>query len=182
MARGGGKNSPVIGDNGITATPEEIRKLTKYALDVFQATPPDLHDPEAVQTAIIDYFKSCDARGVRPGNLGLYAALGMSKQDYNNAVTGRSKSKVSPACLDLIKKAVRAMGAFREGLALEGRLNPVTYIFMGKNYDGLEDQTRIEVTATQGPTAQLTPEEIAKQIEQDIPIDADYTTAPDADQ
>ena len=68
------------------------------------------------------------------------------------------------------------MGTYREGLVLEGKLNPVTYIFMGKNYDGLEDQTRVEVTANNGPAASMTPEEIARQIEQDIPIDADFTT------
>ena len=51
----------------------------------------------------------------------------------------------------------------------------VTYIFMGKNYDGLQDQTQIEVTAQQGPAASMTPEEIARQIEKDIPIDAEYT-------
>ena len=83
---------------------------------------------------------------------------------------------------DLLKKVKRILSTYRESLAMSGKVNPVTAIFWSKNFDGMEDQTLIEVTATQGPAAQLSPEEIAKQIEQDIPIDADYTTAPDADQ
>ena len=162
---------------GADATPEEINDLIAYAVDVFKAAPPDLHNPEEVQEAILNYFNSCIARNVRPGNLGLYAALGITKQDYHDVVNGRNKSKVSPDCIDLLKKANRAMGAYREGLALKGKLNPVTYIFMGKNYDGLQDQTQIEVTAQPGATATMSPEEIARKIEQDIPIDAEYREA-----
>ena len=178
MPRGNTKDnrnkSPIIGDAGLTATPEELSALTSFILDVYQAPPPDLHDPEQVQKAILGYFNTCQKHNKRPGNLGLYAALGMSRQDYNNAVTGKSKRKVSPECIDIIKRAARAIGVYREGLALEGKINPVTYIFMGKNYDNLTDTQQIEVTAQAGPAAQLAPEEIARQIEKDIPIDADF--------
>ena len=158
---------------GADASPEEINNLIDYALDVFTAPTPNLHNPEEVQQAIMNYFRSCQHRKVRPGNLGLYAALGMSKQEVHNVVTGRDKNKVSPVSRDLIKKAQRAMSQYREGLALEGKLNPVTYIFMGKNFDGLADTQQIEVTAQPVQQATLSPEEIARQIEQDIPIDTD---------
>lgn len=172
-----GTKSPVIGDNGIDATPEELTRLTRNAKELFISSTEhetDLHDPEDVKQTIIAYFERCERHGLRPGNLGLYAALGMSKQDVSDIISGRNKSKASPESIDLIKKAKQVMGQYREGLALEGRLNPVTYIFMGKNYDGLEDQTRIEVAASGGPAAQLSPAEVAKQIEKDIPIDAEY--------
>ena len=150
---------------GADATPEEINDLIAYAVDVFKATPPDLHNAEEVRQAIENYFQSCIKRGVRPGNLGLYAALGITKQDYYDVVNGRNKSKVSPDCVDLLKKANRAMSAYREGLALKGKLNPVTYIFMGKNYDGLQDQTQIEVTAADNASPlQLTQEELQRRI------------------
>lgn len=169
------KKSPVIGDNGITATPEELRELTRHALELFQQEPPDLHDAEQVEQAIYKYFQSCDRHGVRPANLGLYAALGMSKQDVSNVLTGKSKEKVSPACIDLIKKAKRVLSTYRESLALNNKLNPATAIFWAKNFDSMEDQTRIEVTANQGQSPNLSPEEVARQIEKDIPIDAEYT-------
>lgn len=177
MPRGGskhGNNSPLVGDNGITATPEDLRELTRHALELFEQQPPDLHKPEEVKQAIIDYFQSCDRHGVRPANLGLYAALGMSKQDVSDVLRGANKSKVSPECIDIIKKVKRVLSTYRESLAMTGKLNPVTAIFWAKNYDGMTDTQQIEVTAQPGQAAQLTPEEIARQIEADIPIDADY--------
>ena len=45
---------------------------------------------------------------------------------------------------------------------------------MAKNYDGLTDQTQLEITTKPGSEAQFTPEEISKQIEKDITLDADY--------
>lgn len=180
MPRGGsskGGHNNFLGDNAISATPEELREFTRHALELFEATPPDLHNPVEVKQAITDYFLSCDRHGVRPANLGLYAALGMSKQDVSNVLTGKSKSKVSPECIDIIKKAKLTLSTYRESLAMSGKVNPVTAIFWSKNFDGMQDTQQIEVTAQPGAAATMTPEEIARQIEQDIPIDGDYKEA-----
>ena len=167
-------NSPVIGDQGISATPEELRELTRHALELFDATPPDLHNPEEVNAAIIRYFESCDKHNVRPANLGLYAALGLTRQDVSDVLTGKNKSKVSPEATDIIKKAKLVLSTYRESLAMQGKLSPPVAIFWAKNYDGMSDETKIEITTAPGQQPTLTPEEIARQIEQDIPIDADY--------
>ena len=177
MARGGSKDgngSPIIGNNGVTATPAELAALSRYALDIFEQEPPDLKDPEAVREAIQHYFMNCEQNGIRPANLGLYASLGLTKQDVSDIIRGANKSKVNPACIDLLKKAKRALSSYREGLAMTGKLNPVTAIFWSKNFDQMSDVQHIEVTAAPGPAASMTPEEIARQIEQDIPIDAEY--------
>ena len=170
------KKSPVIGDNGITATPAELREITRHAIELFDAPAPDLHNPEEVRQAILNYFESCDRHGVRPANLGFYAAMGLSKQDYNNIITGKSKSKASPACIDLMQKTHRILSSYREALAMSGKVNPVTAIFWSKNFDGMQDQTTLNISADPGPAARMTPEEVARQIEKDIPIDAEYTT------
>jgi hypothetical protein len=54
---------------------------------------------------------------------------------------------------------------------MENKINPVSYIFMGKNYDHLSDVQQVEVTARPATDPQLSPDEIQKQIEKDIPID-----------
>ena len=59
---------------------------------------------------------------------------------------------------------------------MNGKVNPVTAIFWSKNFDGMTDSTTLNISADRGPEAQRTPSEIAKQIERDIPIDAEYTT------
>ena len=70
---------------------------------------------------------------------------------------------------DLIKKAKRVMGTYREILGSEGKLNPSTLIFWQKNYDGLKDIQDITITPNTGMEADSTPE----QIEADIPIDVE---------
>jgi hypothetical protein len=163
------KNSPVIGDNGVAPiSKNENEALILNALDVFHSTPPDLDDPEAVAQAIDKYFKSCIDRGVRPGNMGLYGVLGLSRQDVNNAINGYSK-RLGSATIDTIKKACTAMSTYRESLGSSGKLNPVTLIFWQKNFDGLKDVQDVVVT----PNSNVEPEMSIEQIEQDIPIDID---------
>lgn len=178
MPRGSpkGGNNNVLRNAGADLTPDELQRLTKNALETYMSScaAPDLHDADAVNAAIIGYFRQCINNGLRPGNLGLYAALGLSRQDYNNIVTGKSKRRATPDCIDLMKRATRAISTYREGLALEGKIHPTTYIFMGKNFDMLEDSTRIEVAADTGNAAHLTPEQVARQIERDIPIDVEF--------
>ena len=162
-------------DNNINMTPDDNSRLTQFALKVFQIETPNLHDPEDVQRAILEYFRLCDEHHTRPGNLGLYAAVGMTRQDFFDVKNGRNKSKISPEAFDIVKKAARTIGVYRENLAAEGKINPVTYIFMSKNFDGLRDQAEITVSAAdQADQPRLSPAEVAKQIEQDIPIDAEY--------
>jgi len=180
MPRGGyrGNNSPFSDENAITATPAELSALTANAKEIFiksmDEKPVDLHNQEDVKRAIIGYFEDCERSGKRPGNMGLYRALGMTRQDVHAVLTGKVKNKVSPDCIDTIKKAVQILSEYREQLGSVGKLNPVTLIFWQKNFDGLQDTARLEVAATDD-RERKTPEEIAKQIEKDIPIDAEFT-------
>ena len=163
------KNSPVIGDHGISPiSKDENEALILNALDVFHSTPPDLNDPEAVAQSIDQYFRSCIDRGVRPGNMGLYGVLGLSRQEVSEALTGRTH-KLGSSTIDTIKKACTAMSTYRESLGSSGKLNPVTLIFWQKNFDGLKDVQDVVVT----PNSSVEPEMTIEQIEQDIPIDVD---------
>ena len=180
MSRGGNHNpngSPLMSDNAITATTQELAALTANMRENFIAdlSRPaiDLHNPEEVKQAILNYLIDCERSGKRPGNMGLYRALDMSRQDMNDVLRGKNKSKASLECIDIIKKALNMLSEYREQLGLQGKLNPVTMIFWQKNYDGLEDQTRVELTAKTAQEPTLSPDEIQKQIEQDIPIDTE---------
>lgn len=171
--KGNGRNSPVIGGNGVAPiTNEENALFCQYALDIFHAPPVMLDDTEAVARAIDEYFRYCIERGLRPGNLGLYAALGLSKQDVSDALRGASH-KLRPSTIDLIKKAKQALATYRELLGSQGKLNPVTLIFWQKNYDGLKDQQDIVLTPNTGMQQEHTEEEIAQKVLDDIPVDDD---------
>lgn len=159
-------NSPVIGDGGVELSDADNANITMYALSVFEQSEQqlvDLDNPQDVSDAIRDYFQSCAARGLRPGNLGLYAWLGLSKQDVSDAIRGKSK-KLKPATIDLIKKAKLALASYREMLGSTGKINPVTLIFWQKNYDGLVDKQEIAIEPKQTFAEQKTMEEIAASV------------------
>ena len=167
------KNSIISAENEIDI--QENAVFVSMAKDIFNTSIPDLHKPEEVETCINKYFDDCVSKGLRPGNLGLYTCLGLDKKEVFDLLAGRTPRKASVSSIELIKKACKAMSAYRELLGSQGRLNPATLIFWQKNFDGLEDVQRMELAADTMPKAQQTPEEIARQIEQDIPVDADYT-------
>ena len=66
------------------------------------------------------------------------------------------------------------MAEYRELLGSEGKISPVTMIFWQKNHDGFTDVQQVEISTTGAPEADKTAAEIAAQIEQDIPVDAEY--------
>lgn len=184
MPRGGsknGNNSPLIGDNGILATRDELTALTanmrKNFLADLNRPPIDLKNAEQVKEAIYNYLLDCEQSGKRPGNMGLYRALDISRQEVHSIVTGRDKNKVSPEVCDILKKALQMLGEYREQLGAQGKLNPVTMIFWQKNYDGLQDQTQIEVTAQTGGPVTISAEEARAALLEDKPVDVDFTVS-----
>lgn len=179
MAKGNSKaylNSPMVDNNPVDY--EENKTLIELCLDIFNHKEPDLSKPEEVEESINYYFQSCVSKGLRPGNMGLYAAIGLRKDEVRDLLSGRQKSfngrVANPAIIPLIKKACRAMSLYRETLGSQGKLSPPVLIFWQKNFDGLEDVQRMELTAENQLKPEKTPEEIQKMLDEDIPIDTDY--------
>lgn len=162
------KNNPITDNPDITE--DENRNILSLCMEGFNAPLPNLSNPDEVKQAIDNYFLGCARHGLRPGNLGLYGRLGLTKQEVHNELTGHTK-KLNPEALDLLKKAILFLREYRESLGTAGKLNPVTLIFWQKNYDGLTDTQTIEVSASDRNVAESTPEQIAAAIEADIPED-----------
>jgi hypothetical protein len=102
---------------------------------------------------------------MRPSNLGLYAAWGMSRQDVSDVLRGANRTKVSPDCLDIIEKAKFAISCYREQLALQGKVSPPIAIFWAKNFDQMADYTVLEVSPKQATDhLMLSQEELQKRI------------------
>ena len=79
------------------------------------------------------------------GNLNCYMALGVRMQEVDYIVNGSSHYKVSKEVVEFFRKVKEFCAAYRESLASDGKINPVTAIFWQKNYDGLRDQQEIFV-------------------------------------
>ena len=177
MAKGNSKaylNSTMVDNTELDVNDNAM--LVQYAMDLFNAKRPDLSKPEEVEKAINNYFQNCIDKGLRPGNLALYSCLGLDKRQVNDMLNGRIKLNANNITIGLIKKACEAIRGYREILGSTGKLSPPVLIFWQKNFDGLEDVQRLDVTANTQENADLSPDEIANKIETDVPIDTPFET------
>lgn len=159
--------SPMVDNSPVDI--DENRNMIECVLDTFNSQLPDLHNEQEVKEAITGYFNSCIKRGLRPGNMGLYTALGMTKREVFELVNGKTPGKASVASIEHIKKAQRALSNFREILGNANKLSAPVLIFWQKNFDGLEDIQRVDVAPVNTLTADKTPEQIASE----IPVDTE---------
>ena len=163
------KKSPVIGDNGITASADEIAQVTKHALEVALWDEIDTKDPEQLRDRTLKYLQYCIDNKIKPGNLGLYNAWGLTKGEVSN-IQQREPNSLRAG---VIKKSRQIMSQIREQLMSDGKINPVTGIFWQKNWDGLKDQQEVVVEPKKQIEADQTPEQVRQMLEQDIPIDVE---------
>ncbi len=163
------KKSPVIGNNGITATKEEISKITAHALEIALWDEIDTKDPEQLRDRTLKYLQYCIDNNIKPGNLGLYNAWGITKGEVSN-IQQREPGSQRTA---VIKKSRQIMSQIREQLMADGKVNAVAGIFWQKNYDGLKDQQEVVIEPRNQIEADKTPEEVQQMLADDIPIDVD---------
>lgn len=135
-----GKNSPVIGMNGYNLAPGDNTKYLNQSLELFNLEDIDLHDPEAVAQRLSDCFEIFAKYDTKPTVAGLAMSLnGMSRQTLvaivNDRPTGGAgyTSALPKEVATIIKKAYKIMENLWENNFQNGKLNPVTGIFLGKN-------------------------------------------------
>jgi hypothetical protein len=110
---------------------------------------------------------------MRPGVEGLALALGVSRQTLFNWSQG---IKCSDKRRQIAEHAKALIAAYIEQVSLSGRLNPVTAIFLQKNWFGYRDSQTLELSRPSDAllTAEQSPEEIAAAIEADVIPNDDY--------
>lgn len=136
----------------------ELRKMGKPKSD------------EEVKTRCDQYFRYCANSSLRPGIETLSLALGIDRRTLWAWSCGRG---CSPERAEIARAARQTVIAYVEAAQLCGRINPVSAIFLLKNWGSYTDSTilQIEDIRPDSLQASMTPEEVAQRIEKDIPID-----------
>lgn len=124
---------------------------------------------EEVEQRIDEYFDLCRRTSIRPGVESLSAALHIDRTCLWRWANG---SGCSPRRTEAIRGAKSLINSFLEQVSLSGALNPVSSIFLLKNWANYRDTVEIEDNRGQ-LSARMTPDQIREQIEKDIPIDLD---------
>ena len=147
----GGKNSPVIGDNGLMAEPGDNTKYLTLGMKLFNLPPIDLKDPEQVNNRLMEFFSIHADADMKPTVSGMGMALGLDRRRLWEIKTGnfgtqKALSELPTLTKDSIKKAYEYMEILWENYMQNGKINPVSGIFLGKNNFGYQDKTEYVVT------------------------------------
>lgn len=96
-----------------------------------------LDSVENMQKEILEYFDLCDKYDCVPVMIGLFNYLGLEQgQAYQIANQGDEISMP-------LKKAMKFVQELQEGAVMRNAINPVSFIFLAKNYYGMSDSQTI---------------------------------------
>lgn len=141
---------------GTTITGDDDQsKFMRINIALFNMSKVDLQDAEAVQERLSEYFALYAQEGVKPTVTGMAMALGVNRQDLWCIKTGNfgnTRGKIThlpPEATDVIKRAYDFLQNLWENYMENGKINPVSGIFLGKNNFGYQDKTEYVLTPNQ---------------------------------
>ena len=132
--------------------PGDNAKYLSVSLRLFQLPNIDLKDPEQVEQRLAEYFRIHFEADLKPTVAGMGLALnGMDRRRLweirtGAAMGGHTDYDLPTATVDSIKRAYKLMENLWENYMQNGKINPVSGIFLGKNNFGYQDKTEYVVT------------------------------------
>ena len=161
-----GKN---IGETLAPVTePGDNSKYLAVSMKLFNLPSIDLKDPEQVQRRLDEYFQIHFEADLKPTVAGMGMALnGMDRRRLweirtGNYHTSKEIADLPTATTDSIKRAYKLMENLWENYMQNGKINPVSGIFLGKNNFGYQDKTEYVVTPNVNNDSDYSADDIKK--------------------
>ena len=136
----------------VQTNPGDNSRYIGVSMQLFKMPKVDLQNVEAVEERLNEYFQIHFEADMKPTVVGMAMALGISRQQLWSIKTGqpyngRENFTFPPtAVCNSIKKAYNFMENLWENYMQNGKINPVSGIFLGKNNFGYQDKTEYVVT------------------------------------
>lgn len=124
--------------------PGDNRKFLHTSMKIWNLPKVDMSDEKAVENRIAEYFKICEEDDMKPSVAGLALALDTTRQ-YLYEVREGIKGK-NPEVAFTIKKAMKLLDLQMTDYMQNGKINPVSGIFLMKNNFGYADKQEVVVT------------------------------------
>lgn len=122
-------------------------KYTLFALAVMQLPKIDIRTPGTAMPQIEAYYQICAEHDMKPAVTGLSLALGVDRRRLWEIKTDHPDAlKIPQDNKEAIKRAYAGMEFMWENMMQNGKINPVSGIFLGKNNFGYKDQQEYMLT------------------------------------
>ena len=167
--------------------PGDNAKYMQVSLQLFNMPAIDLHKPEQVQERLTEYFAIHAKADMKPTVAGMAMALGVNRRRLWEIKTGSLVGGTTPIDLPqeslvAIKKAYDFMENLWENYMQNGKINPVSGIFLGKNNFGYQDKTEYVVTPNVNNSADYSAEDIRARYLTDSPTIEQLSDSTDSDE
>jgi hypothetical protein len=126
--------------------PGDNTRYLRYAMASMDLPPIDISDPKQVESRIKEYFEYCGQNDRKPNMKGLGNWLGASRETVNCWKKGEYRTATHT---DLIKKACDVLEELWVDYMQNGKINPASGCFLGKNMFGYRDVQDVVVTPGQ---------------------------------
>ncbi len=122
--------------------PGDNKRFLEHELAVSRLPEIDISDIQQVEERIQWYFQHCIDDDMKPTVTGMCNALGITKETLWNWKTGKVRKGTH---FEAIKKYYHLLEALWEDYMMNGKVNPASGIFMGKNHFGYRDEVEVSV-------------------------------------
>lgn len=123
--------------------PGDNSRYLRLARVPFQLPPIDISDPEQVAGRIEEYFDFCEQQDLKPNIKGLGNWIGVSDETVRLWRNGIYRND---SHFGVIKKAVDTIQELWWQYGQDGKVNPASWIFIGKNAFGMKDTQDYVIT------------------------------------
>lgn len=174
IVKGKGKgNRPKKSDQMKPQTePGDNKKYIQHTMEVAKLDHIDLKNVDLVDQRILKYFSICELNDMKPSVAGLALALGVERTTLwkiRTKQTGGCPSEV----INSIKRAVQIINAMMEDYMQNGKINPVSGIFLMKNNMDYTDKQEVVVTPNNPMGDTESPERLEERYRESVVIDTD---------
>ena len=147
--------------------PGDNQKYIGVSLKLFNLPSIDLYKPEEVQARLDEYFAIHFEADLKPTVAGMAMALGINRRRLweirsGAKMGGTTEYDLPTPTLVAIKKAYDFMENLWENYMQNGKINPVSGIFLGKNNFGYQDKQEHIVTPNTNSDSDYSTEDIRK--------------------
>lgn len=121
----------------------ENTRYLRHSLAMWDLPPIDISDKDAVEERIVWYFNHCAEDDMKPTVTGLQLALGISADTFGRWCSGESRHGEYS---EMVKKAKAIIEDQMNAYMENGKINPVSGIFLLKNHFGYQDKKDVTLT------------------------------------
>lgn len=151
--------------------PGDNARYLRYALASLNLPPIDVSDPKQVENRIMEYFNFCIENDRKPNIKGLGNWIGVDDETVMRWRRGEYRAETHRG---LIKKAVDILQEMWWDYGQNGKCNPASWIFIGKNAFGMRDEQQVVITPN-NPMDNGDPAQARSRYVQALPEDTEDT-------